>query len=336
MKFSKDNPPCIHQIWWQGVDKIPPNFHEFQKSWIVPHQNPNWYYRCWDEQMFVNWMKPAYPKFASIYNLLRDPLQKCYFAQYLILFHYGGAFVHLDIECSSGSLNDAILGLDGLILIKHYALSKLEPLISSAGLINARFDPLVPGNEILTTKFMASSRFHVFWYFVIKQISKTIGSKVGNFESYDNFIRCTVGDIFLSKCYSLFRKSEIAKKTQQPIHLLNWGKVFAPPNTTYLRNMGNRLKKNFENVVLTMQAKGIKIQSNDLKKYGDATKKIKLIDHRVNFKKKDSSKMFTIVAIGLLILISFIIIGIISFSINSEEKRKKLEKLRRKELKHKV
>lgn len=316
--FARESPPNIHQFWWQGNDKIPKEFVEYQKGWIESH--PNWYYRCWDEKLFTAWIEATYPKhFNATFNLLKDPLQRCYYAQYLIILHFGGVVVHMDVECSSGTLVDPLLlEKNGPILIKHYNAQKIYCLASSTGLQNSRHEPLSIKDKIVTTKFFASPKAHPFWIYVLQRIAKTIGTKRKNYENYELFVRCTVGDIFLSKCLSMYLKTQLASKNQLP-NLISWYKIFDFPGGVYFKNWKNNLKDGVSNLVSSMTKGKHKIQHTNGNKRKD---KLKLIDNRCNFKQKDDNKFMILAVVISFMTVMFVVFGII-FWLNDAEAKKK-------------
>jgi len=91
-------PKIIHQIWFQGENKIPPHFLEYQKTWKEKHSN--YRYIFWDEKSInkliqyinIDWITETYHGFPLM-------IQKIDFAKYLFLYYIGGIYIDMDIEC---------------------------------------------------------------------------------------------------------------------------------------------------------------------------------------------------------------------------------------------
>lgn len=66
----------IHQIWWQGQDKIPEHYHKLVQSWKDLH--PGTRYILWDEKMITSLIEnhPALNPFVNIFH------------QYKVCFRY--------------------------------------------------------------------------------------------------------------------------------------------------------------------------------------------------------------------------------------------------------
>ena len=55
-------PRIIHQIWWQGMDKLPKKYQRFKESWVEHH--PGWKIMYWDKiKYYWNNLKPTFQKF---------------------------------------------------------------------------------------------------------------------------------------------------------------------------------------------------------------------------------------------------------------------------------
>lgn len=87
----------IHQIWLQGISKIPKKYESIRVTWIEKH--PDWYYRMWDISSLYSLLKNEYPQYIYIYEKLIYPLQKIHFFQYLLMYHYGGMIPQIDMVC---------------------------------------------------------------------------------------------------------------------------------------------------------------------------------------------------------------------------------------------
>lgn len=93
---SKKIPKIIHQIWFQGKNKIPKKYILFQQKWKILHKN--FKYKFWDEKKISNLIYKKYNFFYSIWIKLPYMIQKIDSAKIIILFSYGGVFVDMDME----------------------------------------------------------------------------------------------------------------------------------------------------------------------------------------------------------------------------------------------
>lgn len=87
----------IHQIWFQGVDKIPNKYRKYQKS--VINTNPSWKYNLYSEKNLLDYAKrysnTCYKKMIN-YQYMH---QKIDLGRYLISYFEGGITVDMDVEC---------------------------------------------------------------------------------------------------------------------------------------------------------------------------------------------------------------------------------------------
>lgn len=97
-RSNNNIPKIIHQIWFQGQNRIPEHLIDYQKSWI--EKNKDYNYMFWDETSIKNlidtldvyWIKRTY-------NDLSLMIQKIDFAKYIILYYIGGIYIDMDMKC---------------------------------------------------------------------------------------------------------------------------------------------------------------------------------------------------------------------------------------------
>jgi mannosyltransferase OCH1-like enzyme len=90
-------PKIIHQIWYQGYDKLPEKYHPMQQSWKDFH--PHWAYYLWDREKIEQLIEESYPDVYDTYIKLPRMIQKIDFAKYIILHKYGGVYIDMDMKC---------------------------------------------------------------------------------------------------------------------------------------------------------------------------------------------------------------------------------------------
>lgn len=87
----------IHQIWYQGKDSMPNQYHDTTRSWVL--QNPSWSYKFWDEESISSLIETKYPKYFDRWNNLDKLIKKCDAARCFMLHQYGGIYADLDTIC---------------------------------------------------------------------------------------------------------------------------------------------------------------------------------------------------------------------------------------------
>ena len=87
-------PKTIHQIWYQGKDKIPEKLKK--NSELLKSFHINWNYIIWDDKKIKRYFKNNM-KILSTYNNLEYLHQKVDFIRYCILYELGGVYVDMDV-----------------------------------------------------------------------------------------------------------------------------------------------------------------------------------------------------------------------------------------------
>jgi len=90
-------PRIIHQIWWQGIENIPPKLKIASETWQRLH--PGWEYKLWDAESMENLVKTEFPWFYEYYINYEYQIQRADVIRYLFLYKYGGIYVDIDILC---------------------------------------------------------------------------------------------------------------------------------------------------------------------------------------------------------------------------------------------
>lgn len=91
-------PQLIHQIWFQGKDKMPDHLNKYNKSWIK--NNPDYVVLVWDEKTIQKEVDIFFdPEVRDMYNSYPYMIQKIDLAKYIILYKYGGVYIDMDTNC---------------------------------------------------------------------------------------------------------------------------------------------------------------------------------------------------------------------------------------------
>jgi inositol phosphorylceramide mannosyltransferase catalytic subunit len=145
-----DFPKIIHQIWIQGVDKIPTKFNEnitYNKQY-----NPDWEYIIWDEDKITKLLKEYNPQWLETYNTLPYLHHKADFGRYVILYIYGGIYIDMDAHTikSLDSLAqkyhdyDLLVSLVNTNFVENYIATWQTDVLINNGVIMSK-----PDNQIM-------------------------------------------------------------------------------------------------------------------------------------------------------------------------------------------
>ncbi len=196
-RLKRKIPRYIHQIWISSIDNKQ-MFEKFRKaanSCIEYH--PNYNYTLWTHKKLRNWLQITYPWFLPIYENYRYDMQRIDAMKYFLLFHFGGIYIDLDIQCNAKDLLTAIIPKNQ---------TKYEPDII-----------FHMGREGISanTDFMAAKQFHPFFKLAITRLK----SSNRWFYLYHLTIILSAGPTFL---YGIYRKYPLKENFYFiPNHLLD-------------------------------------------------------------------------------------------------------------------
>lgn len=163
-------PNLLHQIWYQGIDMIIEPYKSCYEKTCMFLKNTKWKHIIWDKIKIDRFIRKHYNQYWDLYNRYDIMVQKLDIARYLILYHYGGCYMDMDMEMIK-DFRELINNEDEIIV------SKL-----SIGIIN---------NGILF-----SSKNNIFWLDFLNDINKDKNKFKFNKMLYVNF---TTGPIHFDK-----------------------------------------------------------------------------------------------------------------------------------------
>lgn len=88
-------PKIIHQIW--TTKKVPEKWRVLQQG--CRDMNPGYEYMLWTHDEIDTFIKTNYPWILETYNSYPYPMERLDAARYFILYHYGGVYIDMDMEC---------------------------------------------------------------------------------------------------------------------------------------------------------------------------------------------------------------------------------------------
>ena len=94
-------PRIIHQCFGifqdgKSLSDIP-IFEECNEKTIKFARENHYDYRLWDHQDAINLIHKYYPQYKQLWEDFTQPIMKADFIRYLILYHYGGIYIDMDI-----------------------------------------------------------------------------------------------------------------------------------------------------------------------------------------------------------------------------------------------
>jgi mannosyltransferase OCH1-like enzyme len=88
-------PKIIHQTW---KDKnLPPIIYKLVSENISFLKSNGYEYMFWTDDMILKLISEEYPNFYNIYKLARTGVQKGDMARIILVYHYGGIYIDLDV-----------------------------------------------------------------------------------------------------------------------------------------------------------------------------------------------------------------------------------------------
>jgi mannosyltransferase OCH1-like enzyme len=94
-------PKIIHLTW--KSKKIPKKYRSYLKSIIRFHAN--WDIKIWTDRSMYQLVIENYPKYQKPYNSYSNMIQRCDFFRLLVVYHFGGVYLDLDMQIIK-SLNE--------------------------------------------------------------------------------------------------------------------------------------------------------------------------------------------------------------------------------------
>ena len=112
-------PKIIHQIFFQGEAAVPEKYRRYHQTVLQNH--PDWKHQFWDEAKARKFMSENYLWFLPIFDAYPYDIQRRDAIRYFILYHYGGFYLDMDVECLKPL--DDLLGDFELVLSKLVGFS---------------------------------------------------------------------------------------------------------------------------------------------------------------------------------------------------------------------
>jgi mannosyltransferase OCH1-like enzyme len=94
----KDIPKRIHQVFFKvSNSSIQEKFTKGPES--CRRHNPSYLYTLWNKTMVDEFIEKNYPDVKQLYNSYDHWVKRVDAAKYLVLFHFGGWYIDMDLIC---------------------------------------------------------------------------------------------------------------------------------------------------------------------------------------------------------------------------------------------
>ena len=215
-------PKIIHQTW---KDKnLPPIIYKLVSVNISFLKSQGYEYMFWTDEMILKLIAEEYPNFYNIYKLARTGVQKGDIARILLVYHYGGIYIDLDV-----------LVLRDFNEILDMSSNKLYITYEPSGQTNALYN----SDKYLCNAFFAANKNNSMLKVLLNNIPEYIKNYTENiFQKFDIFggsyfkaiIEDPVNAMFKSDVYiiddrELFYPINDLKFDNMPFTAGDWGMV---------------------------------------------------------------------------------------------------------------
>ena len=160
-------PKIIHQIFFQGEAAVPKKYRFYHQTVLQNH--PNWEHQFWDEAKARKFMEENYSWFLPIFDAYPHDIQRRDAIRYFILYHYGGFYIDMDVEC--------LKPLDDLLADFELVLSKLV---------------------VFSNAIMGSIPRHSLWLTVFEELQKRQDNSDNKTMPF--YVGYSTGPIMLNDC----------------------------------------------------------------------------------------------------------------------------------------
>jgi mannosyltransferase OCH1-like enzyme len=204
---GKRIPKNIIQTWKSTT--IPLKYEVLQKGLI--EKNPDYEYLFFTDESINAFLKTEYPEYYITFQKLPILIQKIDFFRYIAVYHYGGFYFDLDMECLE-PLGDDLLEYHNVIPVD-------DKFMQSKKDINREWINDKQNQQIILGQYaFGAVKQSQFMKFIIDNIHENIDIIVNEFDSkvknnisnYEYFVYKSTGPDYVTKMYSnYFQKKEI-------------------------------------------------------------------------------------------------------------------------------
>jgi len=94
-------PKILHHIWLQehGDDDVEQYQESYNACTTIHKSEQGWQHWLWTEDIATEWVRVQYPHLYKNYTSYGQIIQRANILSYLVLYHYGGVHLDMDLEC---------------------------------------------------------------------------------------------------------------------------------------------------------------------------------------------------------------------------------------------
>jgi hypothetical protein len=216
-------PKIIHQTW---KDKnLPPIIYKLVSENIGFLKSQGYEYMFWTDDMILKLIAEEYPNFYNIYKLARTGVQKGDIARIILVYHYGGIYIDLDVL--------VLRNFEEILDMRNS--NKLYITYEPSGQTNALYN----SDKYLCNAFFAANKNNSMLKVILNNIPEYINNYTENiFQKFDifggSYFKAIIEDpanaIFKSDVYiiddrELFYPINDLKFDNMPFTVGDWGMV---------------------------------------------------------------------------------------------------------------
>ncbi len=205
-------PKIIHQTW---RDKnLPPIIYNLVSENIKTLKSHGYELMFWTDEMILKLISEEYPHFNNIYKLARTGVQKGDIARILVVYHYGGIYIDLDVLLLRDFGEFLDMNLDKLYIT-------YEPSGQTKALYNS--------DKYICNAFFAANKNNNMLKMVLHNIPEYIKHFTENiFQKFD---------IFGGSYFKTIIEKYVDMGLQNDVHIIEDREIFYPINDPKLDNM---------------------------------------------------------------------------------------------------
>ena len=164
-------PKIIHQTW---KDKnLPPIIYKLVSENIGFFKSNGYEFMFWTDEMILKLISEEYPNFYNIYKMARTGVQKGDIARILLVYHYGGIYIDLDVLVLRDFAEILDMNADKLYIT-------YEPSGQTKALYNS--------DKYLCNAFFAANKQNAMLKVILDNIPRYVQSYTENiFQRFDIF-----------------------------------------------------------------------------------------------------------------------------------------------------
>ena len=195
-------PKIIIQTWKNK--NIPSKYKPLQQGLI--EKNPDYKYVFMTDEDIDAFLKSNYPEYYTTFNKLPVLIQKIDFFRYIAIYHYGGFYFDLDMQCLE-PLDDALLKHNTIIPVDdRFSQSKKD--------LNRQWMEYKGENILLGQYAFGAVKHSPFMKFLVDNIHTNIDSIItyydtrvkNNVSNFEYFVYSTTGPDYVSFMYKNYYK----------------------------------------------------------------------------------------------------------------------------------